>query len=352
MADDTGAAIRRRLREARRRLRTAAAEGQEPTKLKAAQEEVTLLAGLTEHAARRRRQSVLRVAFFVILALAGLLQLIRLPEVDVTVEATTRNLTLSSGAASEVVLEGEAVELLSVDDAEGYRAWCRPDDQPGEEEEASEKASDCLPVGELVLNGLTFHPGGRFALSRADSCLDVEVHEGTTTLLWTFLHDEEEYGVGRGTAMLEPGDALRICGKPSEPLSVARPRRLFLGREGATPAARSASPALGEGTIVLASTAQKRTLLPTDMLIVDQLRDAFVTVRLGEAMVVSLSGIAGTLTSTRGGVVSRDLRPTLFVWATRSELVRGLLALLGGALGLLVALSDSLGKLGLDPWRP
>jgi len=294
---------------------------------------------------------VLRVAFFVILAVAGLLQLLHLPEVEVTVEATTRNLTLSSGPASEVVLEGERVEFLGVDDAEGYRAWCWPDGQPNEEKEAMEPATDCLPVSELVLNGLTLHPSGRFALSRVDDCLNVEVHEGTTTLLWTFFRDEEEYGVGRGTAMLGPGDALRICGKLTEPMYLARPRRLVLGREGATPAARPASPALAGGTVVLASTAQKRTLLPTDTVIFDRLRDAFVTVRLSEPMLVSLSGIAGTLTSTRGGVVSRDLRPTLFDWATRSELVRGLLALLGGAFGLLVALSDSLGKLGVDPWR-
>lgn len=345
--DDTEAAIRRRLWEARRRLRTAAAEGEDPATLKTLQDEVALLTGLTESAARRRRWTVLRVAFFLILAVAGLLQLVRLPEVEVTVEATTRNLTLSSGAASEVVLEGEGVEFLSTDDAEGYRAWCQPNDRT-----EGEEARDCLPVGELELNGLTFHSGGRFALSQVDDCLDVEVHDGTTTLLWTFRHDQEEYGVGMGTAMLSAGDALRICGKLTEPLSLARPQRLVLGREGATLAARPASPALSDGNVVIASTAQKRTLLPTETVILDQLRDAFVTVRLGEPMVVSLSGIAGTLNSTRGGVVSRDLRPTLFGWVTRSEFVRGLLALLGGALGLLVALSDSLGKLGLDPWRP
>lgn len=338
----TGADVRRRLSEARERLQAAAAGDEPVSRLEALEKEVALLEGLTERAAAKRRRVVLRVAFFLLVAVAGVLQMLRLPEVELTVEATTRHLTLSSGSASEVVLEAVDVKSLSVDGPGGHRRWC----QLAQEEAAA--AEDCRPVADLQLNGLTLHSDGRFALSRVGGCLDLEVHNGSTTLQWSFLSDEEAYGVGREKAGLQAGDAARICGTFAEPLSLARPRRLVLGYEGATPALRPApGPSLNNGVVVLVSTAQERALRPTDTVIVDRLRDAFLTVRLDQPMAVSLVGHAGALTSTWGGVTSRDLRPTLLRWATHSEWVRGLLTLLGGALGLSVALSDGLGKLGL-----
>lgn len=282
MKAERGAAVRRRLADTRRRLWTAAAEGDDYSRLKAAQEEVSLLSGLAQDSASRRRRTALRIAFFSLLALAGVLHLLRMPEVDVAVAATTRAMVLSSGSASEVVLEGLSVEALSVDSESAHSVWC----------EAGEEAPPgCRAVNDLVLDALTVHAHSRWGISRADACVEFVSHEGGMTFDLSYLGPDEPYGVGDETLRLGPGDKATICGTLGEPLTLARPQRLVLGRESATPAVRPvAHPTLVEGVVVVASIAREHPLLPTDSVMAGGLRDGFVTVELGEPLKVSLTG--------------------------------------------------------------
>jgi hypothetical protein len=332
-------AVRRRLREARRRLWASAAEGGELPELKATREEISVLSDLAHQVASRKRRAILWIAFFALVAIGGILQLVHLPRVELALQGTAGQLVVTSGSSSVPALEGERIQSIRIDLSERSQGWCDGGSPEGR--------SGCQPVAELLLNGLVLHPRGRTGLSLVDGCLGLEIHQGSLTLDFSFATAETRFGVGHEVYALRAGDAAEICGSFVGPFTVPQPQRLVLGYERSEPVVNPvALPALKEGSVVFSATGQERRLFPTETLTIDGLENAFLAVRLEQPLAVSLSGVAQSLSTSTGGVRSRNLKPTLLNWVTGSEWVAGLLALLGGAAGLLLTISDSLRKLG------
>ena len=331
-------AIWRRYKKARWQLKNVAAEGGDLSELKAVQEELDILTDLTQGSGARSRRKVTLTIFSVLIAVAGILQLIHLKEVELSLQSSVEFLSLTSGSSSFPVLEGEKIESIAIDKAERTAAWCGT--QPLLD------SGECRHVVDLVLNGLTLHPRSQFAFSNRDDCLGIEISDGGLILNFSYSDENTPYGVGQEVLTLLSGDMASICGRFEQSLSIPLPHRLVLGREAMDNTNWPATlPSVTDGSLRFHSTDQEYKLVSTEVLIISDLRRAFLAIRPNESLEVSLSGNAATVSVNSGGINPRNIKPTLLSWAARSGFVKGISALLVGVASLLLTVSDYLKKL-------
>lgn len=329
--------IRRRRGQVREQLHQLAASGAGLEDLKEAQEEYALLARLTQEAETRTRQAALLSSIFVLLLIAGLLQLFRQGTVRLSVQGTVDTLIVTTSPSSTTVLEGVSVDSISVKTSASGGTWCKG--SPAEESQCEHEVEDLL-VARVVL-----HPESRLGISWEENCVHFDIIRGGLTSQFTFTDNEKLFGYDSKDSRLTQGDGLSLCDLPKRLLTVPRPRELVLGGQSDWGVA-TYLPSLEKGVVSLPTISREHTLFPTEALLVDGLSDASLTILAEDSLAVFVSGKATQVVTKIEGVKVRDLKPTLLQLAIHSTPVQGFLALIAGLVGAVLTISDRLKKLG------